>query len=187
MYHSLSNYKHITFMRAYFVFGNPAIIAESRKLRVLHYLEQENKNHVGLQFMLDPEGSCHWKWPLWPHKVMCDCCWVGLCLNQLVPNSESTAVWQFMGCVRAQPPETPILNSCCLFGTFHFFWILKYICRSPTQLDTHTFRSVDSMLSTLEPRALTQRQHHKDCSQLVRLKWPPLRSTNDMFTWIPSQ
>lgn len=138
MYHSLSNYKHITFMRAYFVFGNTAIISESRKLMGLHYLEQENKNHVGLHFMPGPKGSCHWKWPLWPHKAMCDCCWVGLCLNQLVPISGSTATWQFRGCVRAQPPETPILNSCCLFGTFHFFWVLKYMLpESHTTRHTH--------------------------------------------------
>lgn len=60
-------------------------------------------------------------------------------------------------------------------------------CWSPTQLDTHTFTyriyRGDTVcipcFHILEPSSPTQRQHNKDCSQLVRLKWLPLWSAND--------
>lgn len=152
------------------------IISVSRKLMGLHHLEWE-KNHLGLQFMLCPEESCHWchwKWPLWPHRVICDCYWVGVCLNQLAPISGSIAAQECRGCVKAQPAETPNLNSYCLSGTFHFFWALKHmLLESHTTRHTHFPQRIFHASAYLSLGHL-HRDHNKDCSQSVRLKWLPL-------------
>ena len=78
--------------------------------------------------MLCPDESCHWEVAFLTTQGHRWLLLHGTLFDPIV-------ALQFMGCVRAQPTETPNLKSYCLSDTFHYFYALKYI-----QLESHTTR-----------------------------------------------